>query len=285
MNRQADQISDRDFYRLRDLIGSQCGMVLAPAKRIMLETRLGKRVRALGLDSLAAYCEFIRSPRGKKEEWPSFIDAITTHKTNFFREPAHFDFLLERALPELLRYGAAGTRRPLRLWSAGCSTGEEPYTLAIVLSGYLPSSGEPACLFRICATDISTAVLETAERAVYSEEDVQPVPEELRRRCFLRSKDHCRGMVRIIPGIRALIEFRQLNLMEADYGFADPLDVVFCRNVMIYFERSTQELILNRICRTLRLGGFLFMGHAESLNGLNLPLVPVAPTVYRRTDV
>jgi chemotaxis protein methyltransferase CheR len=138
--------------------------------------------------------------------------------------------------------------------------------------------------FRIHATDVSTAVLETARRAIYPKSAMVPVAEELRRKYVLRSSDPARQVVRMAPAIRAVVEFRQLNLMDSDYGFHEPLDIVFCRNVIIYFDRETQQQVLLRIARTLRPGGYLFMGHSESLNGLELPIRQVAPTVYRRLN-
>jgi chemotaxis protein methyltransferase CheR len=278
-----DHISDRDFRRLADLIGSRCGVVMSPVKRTMLETRLAKRVRALGLPSMRAYCEHILSAKGWNE-WPNLVDVVTTHKTDFFREAAHFDYLLSSALPDLEENFGAGRRRPLFAWCAACSTGEEPYTLGMVLSRYADAAAPNPYDFRIEASDISGAVLETARLGVYSEETAAPIPQEFRRRYLLRSKDRGRNAVRIAPEIRARVQFTQRNLMDAQYEFENPFDVVLCRNVMIYFDRVDQQKVLNRISGSLRKGGYLLMGHSESLNGLDLPLVPVAPTVYRRRN-
>jgi chemotaxis protein methyltransferase CheR len=280
MPQSADVISDRDFRSLTQLIGSECGIALASGKRSMIESRLRKRVQALGLESLAAYCDYMHSAEGRRKEWSGFVDVITTHKTDFFREPAHFDYLVQQAIPALAESSGAGVLRPLQVWSAACSTGEEPYTLAMVLSEC--TVGGRSCRFQIRASDISDAVLETARRAVYSVNSIKPVPDTMRRRFLLRSRDRTSELVRIAPELRAKVEFRQLNLMDEQYGFAEPMDVVLCRNVMIYFDRPTQERVLNRIAKTLRKGGYLLMGHAESLNGLELPLLQVGPTVYRR---
>jgi chemotaxis protein methyltransferase CheR len=284
MGEQGDSISSQDFRRLKNLIENECGISIAPAKRVMLETRLKKRARTLGLKSLAAYCDYIHTREGKDKEWHAFVDAITTHKTDFFREGTHFDYLINRAVPDLARRSAAGTRRPLLVWSSACSTGEEPYTLAMVLEAYASTLPPRSYDFRIYATDISVPVLETAQLAVYPEHTVRPIPEKLRKRYLLRSKSREKNLVRVTPDIRARVEFSQLNLTQPDYGFADNFDVVLCRNVMIYFDRPTQEVILNRISQTLRSGGYLFMGHSESLNGLELPLVQEAPTVYRKLN-
>ena len=250
----------------------------------MLETRLVKRARALGFDSLAGYCQYIHTPEGKSAEWSNVIDAVTTHKTDFFREAGHFDFLVERALPELVRCCGAGVRRPLLAWSSACSTGQEPYTLALVLSRFAAGVPEGGFRFRVFGSDISQPVLEAARSGVYPESAADPIPKELRHRYVLRSRDRERQMVRMSPEIRASVEFRIVNLNNENYGWEERMDVVFCRNVMIYFERATQQRVLTRIAQTLVRGGYLFMGHSESLNGLALPLVQVAPTVYRRLD-
>ena len=203
------------------------------------------------------------------------IDEVTTNKTDFFREPAHFKFLVDKALPELIR-----RKRSVTVWSAGCSTGEEPYTLAMVLKDYGDSI--PGFGFLILATDISTAVLEKAQRAIYEEEKVIPVPAEFKRRYLLKSKDRARKVVRITPELRASVRFRRLNFMDNDFGFREPMDIIFCRNVIIYFDKPTQEKLLNRFCRHLAPGGYVFMGHSEALIDMKVPLVPVAPTVYRK---
>jgi chemotaxis protein methyltransferase CheR len=259
-------------------------MVFAPEKRVLIETRLGKRARALGLESLTAYCEYLDTEEGRRQESRQLIDAVTTHKTDYFREPGHFDYLTSTAVPELIRMCGAGVRQPLVVWSSACSTGEEPYTIAMVLSEFARSVEPQTFRFTIEATDISAPVLETARMAVYSEACVQPVPPALRCAYLLRSKTPGQAQVRVVPALRAAVTFRQLNLLESDYKFSCPVDVVFCRNVMIYFDRPTQEQILGQIVQTLRPGGYLMMGHAESLNGMKLPLVQSTPTVYRKRN-
>jgi chemotaxis protein methyltransferase CheR len=278
-----DTVSERDYRRLSDLIRTEWGLDFSPAKRVMVETRLGKRARALGLSSLSAYCEYLHSPEGRKEEPTYLVDAITT-KTDFFREPSHFDYLTGAIVPEMARSFGAGIRRPLTVWSSACSTGEEPYTIAMVLAEYAASVNPQAYRFTIEATDISEVVAETGRCAIYSEAAIEPVPDALRLRYLLRSKDRQSNRVRIVPELRARVHFRTLNLLSPDYGFAEPLDVIFCRNVMIYFDRATQHKILSQMCQALRIGGFLIMGHAESLSGMDLPLAQANPTVYRRRN-
>jgi chemotaxis protein methyltransferase CheR len=210
-----------------------------------------------------------------EEELTPMIDQVTTNKTDFFREPAHFDYLARKALPELTL-----SKKSIVLWSAGCSTGEEPYTLAMVLNEF--ADGHRGCDFTILATDISTRVLEKARLAVYDEEAVSPVPPELKKKYLLRSKDRTRSLYRVRPELREHVRFRHLNLMDGDFGFREQMDIIFCRNVIIYFDKPTQERLLNGFCRHLSPHGYLFMGHSETLFGMDLPLVQVAPTVYRR---
>jgi chemotaxis protein methyltransferase CheR len=282
MGQLSDGFTDREFRRLGEVVEYECGLVFPASKRIMLETRLRRRARALGLESLSSYCEHLENPVDRSKELAHLIDAVTTHKTDFFREPAHFDYLAKQALPDLVAREQAGLRRPLAVWSSACSTGEEPYTLAMVLSDYASSNAANSFRFRIEATDISSVVLEKGRMGVYPEAVAAPVPPAHRKRYLLRGRNAQRDSIRVAPELRAAVRFRQLNLMDAGYEFPEPFDIVFCRNVMIYFERATQQAILGRIVRTLRPGGYLFMGHAESLSGLDLPLIQVEPAIYRR---
>lgn len=273
-------MSDRDFHRLGEFIYGSCGIKMPDSKKVMLEARLRKRLRDLEIGSFAEYCDFIFSPGGSQNEIVHMIDLVTTNKTDFFREPRHFEYLVATALPELIESRGADTRRRLMVWSAGCSTGEEPYTLAMVLSDYAETC--PGFQFLILATDISTRVLEKAKRAIYEEEKIEPVPWEMKRKYLLRGRDSKKGLVRIVPGLRETVKFRRLNFMQGDFGMREPLDIIFCRNVIIYFDRPTQERLLNRFCRHLNDGGYVFMGHSETLHGLDVPLVQVSPTVYRK---
>jgi chemotaxis protein methyltransferase CheR len=271
-------LSDRDFKRLSAFIYDVCGIAMKTSKRTMLESRLMKRMRVTGIASLSEYVDYLFSLEGSANEKIHMIDAVTTNKTDFFREPDHFAFLCNTVLPDLL--DARTQCRNILIWSAGCSTGEEPYTLAMVLNNYRDSRQD--LNYHILATDISTRVLDAAERGVYEEERVEPVPMESRRKYLLKSKDHTRGLVKIAPDVRSRVEFRRLNLMDNVFDISKPVDVVFCRNVIIYFDKPTQKRLLSRFHDPLRPGGYIFLGHSESMNGLNIPLVQVAPTVYRR---
>lgn len=273
-------LSHSDFRRLSALIRTKCGIKMPDAKKVMLEARLRKRLRFLNMRSYSEYCAYLFSPQGMMRELVHMIDVVTTNKTDFFREPRHFDFLAGTAVPELMRCCGAGIRRRLRVWSAGCSTGEEPYTIAMVLSEL--AERHPAFDFVITATDISTRVLEAAIRGVYREEKASTVPPVLKKKYFMQSRDRSKKLVRMIPEIRDRVGFRRLNFMEDDFGRKEKSDIIFCRNVIIYFERATQERFLERLCDHLRPGGYLFMGHSETLSGFNRSLVSAGPMVYRK---
>jgi len=274
------RISERDFSRFSQLIYEVCGIRMPLHKRSMLEARLRKRLRTLGLPSYEEYRDYIFSHEGMVEELTNMIDVVTTNKTDFFREPRHFDFLTETALPELIATSGAGVDRPLRVWSAGCSSGEEPYTLAMVLEEF-PIVGSKL-RYQILATDVSTQVLEKAVLGVYHRDKIEPVPLPLRRKYLLKSRQKEDPRVRINPELRAKVQFRHLNFMDEHYAVNDPQDVIFCRNVIIYFDRPTQEKFLSRLCRCLAPGGYLMMGHSETLSGMTLPVTQLAPAVYRK---
>jgi len=273
-------INDRDFNRLSSFIHSGYGIKMPEGKRVLLEARLRKRLRVLGMHSYTEYCDYLFSPEGAQNELIHMIDVITTNKTDFFREPKHFDYLVHTALPELIKGYEATIRRKYTIWSAGCSTGEEPHTLAMVLSEF--AEKQPGFYFSILATDLSTRVLEHARRGIYKEEVVQPVPMAMRMKYILKDKDKSRGLVRMCPQLRSLIDFRRLNFMDNDFGIKVPVDIIFCRNVIIYFDRPTQEKLLNRFCHHLTPGGYLFMGHSETLSGMSVSLQPAGQMVYRK---
>jgi len=270
-------MDNKIFERFSEFIKSELGIKMPVSKKTLLEARLQKRLRELCMATHEEYCEYLFSPRGMEEELVNLVDVVTTNTTDFFREPKHFDLLTNTVLPALQARGISS--RGVTIWSAGCSSGEEPYTLSMVLNEFArQNSGFD---FSILATDISTQVLRMAVRAVYPETKTGPIPAEYRKRYLLRSKDRSRRLVRIGPEVRNRVRFRRLNFME-EFSFDGQLDIIFCRNVVIYFDRQTQETLFTRFCRKLSVGGYLFIGHSESLAGMNLPLEPVAPTVYRR---
>ena len=280
MSVRDESISNSDFGRLRSLIYEQSGISLSPDKKTMLELRIKRRLRSLNLNSYAQYCEYLFARASQKEEIVHLIDVVTTNKTDFFREAGHFEFLVQQAIPDLM--ARSGNGRHLLVWSAGCSTGEEPYTLAMVLNEY--GLAHAGFRFRVLATDISTTVLAKAKLGVFNSEVVRPVPADLRRKYFMRSRDPNSNLLRVVPELRRLVDFRRLNFMDADFGLSDKADIIFCRNVIIYFDRPTQEQILQKLSNYLVTGGYAFVGHAETLHDMDLPLVSVAPALYRKVD-
>ncbi len=270
------ELSNHDFERLSAYLNHKVGIKLPANKRTMLAGRLSKRLRALELDSLSAYCDYLFSPEGMKHEVVHLIDAITTNKTDFFREPIHFEYLRDNVLPRMVGKG----KRHLRVWSAACSTGEEPYTLAMILAEY--QRQVPGFSFEVLATDICTKVLETARQGTYSLESVAPVPLALRKRYLLRGKGEFQDQVRIAPEAQDRVCFGRLNFMAADYKLPSRQQIIFCRNVLIYFDHPTQEQVINKLCRYLEPDGYLFLGHSESIMGYQVPLTQEAPTIHRR---
>lgn len=280
MSHRDEILSIRDYTRLCGLIYDKAGIRLGTEKKTMLEGRIRRRLKARGMTSYEQYCQYLFRQQGLSEELVPLLDVVTTNKTDFFREPGHFNFLVERTLPAWTE--EKRDTRPFVVWSAGCSTGEEPYTLAIVLSEY--AATHPGFRFKVLATDISTRVLEQANKGIYPREAAAPIPALLRKKYLMTSRDPDAGLIRIVPELRHLVEFRRLNFMDADYGLAEKVDAIFCRNVIIYFDRTTQEQVLGKLARNLVPRGYLFVGHAETLHEMNLPLVSVAPALYRRTD-
>jgi chemotaxis protein methyltransferase CheR len=278
------KMSDRDFNRLSGLIENQYGIKMPQSKKEMLEARLRKRLRLLRLRSFADYCGYLFTDQGMQTELVHMLDTVTTNKTDFFRGADHFDFLVRHVLPELISVKGIGINQQLMIWSAGCSSGEEPYSLAMVLNEFGQRAPGLNLRFTILGTDLSSRVLETAARAVYPDEKTMPVPADMRHKYLMRSKKRERRLTRVAPELRRMVKFRRLNFLEGDFGMREPIDVVFFRNVMIYFKRDTQKMILNKILNCMRPGGYLFIGHSETLSGLGLHLRQMAPTIYRKPE-
>jgi chemotaxis protein methyltransferase CheR len=264
-------ISTEEFKRFQTLIYDESGITLNDQKQGLVASRLSKRLRELGLSSFSEYYDRLMGDP-HREEFPRMLDLISTNKTDFFREPRHFDFLREEILPTLT------DEKRARIWSSACSSGEEPYTIAMTL--YDGVSAPAQWDFKILATDLSTRVLAKAVSGVYDEERVRDVSPEVVRRHFLRGRDSSNGLLKVKPHLASMIRFRRLNLMDEEYPIKSPLDLIFCRNVMIYFDRPTQERLVNRFYRYLKPGGHLFIGHSESLQWVNHPFKTVASTIY-----
>ena len=267
------QITPREFEQFRDLIYQECGISLSDNKQTLLVSRLSKRLRTLELDSFQAYYDLVAG-QTEGAEFTLLLDLVSTNKTDFFREPKHFDFLREQIIPMLQ------PTQSIRIWSAASSSGEEPYTIAMTL--YDAVSDPEQWDFKILASDISTRVLARAAAAIYEEDRVQALPKEVLERHFLKGVGDRAGMVKVKPHLTETVRFRRINLMDDTYPINAPLDLIFCRNVMIYFDRPTQAKLAAKFYRYLKPGGFLFIGHSESLQRLDQPFSPVAPTIYRK---
>jgi chemotaxis protein methyltransferase CheR len=272
-----DKMNNRDFARLSEFITREFGIKMPGNKKIMLQSRLQKRLKELGFDNYSDYVDYLFSNKGIEEEVIHMIDVISTNKTEFFRENVHFEFLYDTLLPDLCPPGKKGN---LKFWSAGCSSGEEPYTLAIVLSEYRIRN--PLTDFLVYGTDISSLMLKKATQAIYREERINNIPLEIKTRYFLQSKNREDKKVRIVPELREKVIFSRLNLVDDYYSVPFVFDVVFCRNVLIYFDPEIQEKIILNLCSKIRKDGFLFLGHSESVAGLNLPLKYIQPTIYMK---
>jgi len=274
---QQTELTSKQFDDFSTIIASRLGIKMPATKRTMLQSRLLRRARELGLEDVHAYhARFFSDPQEQQDELEHLLNLATTNKTDFFREPDHFEFLAQQALPAWRARSPSG---PFRVWCAGCATGEEAYTLAMVLK---EQQVRGSFDFTILATDVSTRVLERAMAATYDKEHAAPIPLTLRQKYLLRSRDSSAGLVKIAPEIRDHVRFGHLNFLSENYGIRTKFDVIFFRNVMIYFDRDTQQKIVSRMCRLLPVGNWIFTAHAESLQGLGLPIETIQAAVYVR---
>jgi chemotaxis protein methyltransferase CheR len=268
-------VSDRDFQRFQALIHREAGIWLAPVKKALLVGRLARRLRELGIPSYAAYYERVIEDEAERIR---MLDAICTNETHFFREPKHFEFLTERIFPAWRAEAEEGRRpRRIRIWSAACSTGEEPYTLAMVLLSAFPAGWD----LEILASDLSTKVLDRASAGLWPLEKSKEIPDSYLKAYMLRGFGAQEGLMKAGPEIRALIKFTRVNLVGDGWPGGSPFDLVFCRNVLIYFERQAKIAVVERLLERLDPRGFLFLGHAESLGGFTIKARAVMPTVYQ----
>lgn len=269
------QLGDAEFDFIRHVVGENAGIVLGPNKRQLVQGRLARRLRELGLPSYEAYCEYLRD--AGPEELVGLINAITTNVTSFFRENHHFEALASYMLPEAMKRNGASRR--IRIWSAGCSTGEEPHCLAMVAAEVLPSS--PRYDLKILATDIDSDVVAAATSGIYPLDRMSSVSQERLKRFFQKGGGEHEGCAVAKQELKSMITFRTLNLLH-QWPMKGPFDVIFCRNVMIYFDQPTREKLVNRFSEMLTPGGYLCIGHSESIHAGSAPFKLVGKTIYRR---
>jgi len=274
---ELSELTDEEFEKISDLVKSLCGINLHQGKKELVKARLSKRLRALGLTRFDDYIRYVRNDGGG-DELVAMLDSISTNLTSFFREPGHFDYLAEQVLPAIAAR-AGPHRRSLRIWSAGCSTGEEPFTIGIVVSENIPNPD--SWDVRILATDLSTRVLARAREGLYEADRLKDVPGLLIGRYFSCVEAHRPRLYRVNDRVRGLVTFARLNLL-GPWPMRGPFDVIFCRNVMIYFDKPTQTRLVERFWEVLAPGGGLFVGHSESLAGVKHRFEYVQPTVYRK---
>lgn len=267
---------DSEFEFIRGLVYERSRINLGPDKRELVSTRLGKRLRATNSPSLGDYCRLLQSP-GAEEELGNLIDVISTNHTFFFREQAHFDFMRDTALPEMTARMRTERWPRLHVWSAASSSGEEAYSIAITLATCVPQTP-----WHIEGTDISHRILATAKRAVYNEDTVRNLPPDIVRKHFQRGFGPQEGQIRVKAELRERVTFSHLNLLEGEPSFREPFQIIFCRNVMIYFDRPTQEELVARLTRRLVPGGYLMVGHSESLTNIKHTLRSIRPAIYQR---
>lgn len=275
-----DRLSSNQFNRFSELVRTVAGICIPPAKKAMLESRLRKRVKRLELSSLAQYCEYFFQPENFDNELPHLIDVVTTNKTDFFREREHYEALKTELVPALLKLRRAEQAPLIKVWSAASSTGAEAYSAAMLLAS-LREQGRIA-RFSILGTDISSEVLETATAAIYPEEMMAPVPYEFRKRYVLVGRKNGSSVVRIAPELRRYVSFQRLNLMDDRYPIDRDVDVIFLRNVLIYFDQPTQLKVSRQLSQHLRRGGYLILGHSEAAVGRNLDLTLISSGIYQR---
>jgi chemotaxis protein methyltransferase CheR len=269
------KFTDRDFRKIADIIGGHAGIVLSDIKKDLVYGRLTKRLRKLGLDSFEDYCRLIEFGNG--EEFEHFINSLTTNLTGFYREAHHFEYLQKEVLPRLM---ASRSTPELRVWSAGCSTGAEPYSIAMAMAEVMPADWK----LTILATDIDTGVLATAREGIYDFDWVSKSMDASRmRRWMMRGSGTHEDKVRIKDEIRSMVTFLPLNL-QAGWPMRKSYDVIFCRNVVIYFDKATQAVLFDRMADQMSPNGFLFIGHSESLNKVTDRFRLIGKTIYQRVN-
>jgi chemotaxis protein methyltransferase CheR len=279
----------REFKLFRSLIHERTGIWLRDGKQVMLASRLSRRLRHHSMASFAEYYAYVQRVQDNSDEIRQLINCVTTNKTSFFRERHHFEFLANTIVPQIQSAASHGATKTIRIWSAACSTGEEPYSIAITLLEALqvPRSAKMSGSWKIeiAASDIDTAVLETATRSVYREDSLATVDNPLQSKYFLRGKDDMQGYVKVKPDVSRLVQFKRINLMDARWPLDGLFDVIFFRNALIYFNQETQNVFLRKMARYLKPNGYLFLGNSEHIPWLRDILAPLNQTMYQLVEV
>ena len=270
------KLTESNFRTISDLVYQHCGINLHDGKKELVRARLAKRLRECSFNFFSDYIEHLQKNRDSKE-FTDFIDSLSTNLTSFFREKQHFDYLEQKFLPKIMEQKSKFSNHKIRVWSAGCSSGEEPYSLAITLLEAISQNTKWDA--KILATDISTRILTKAKAGIYDEQKIGPIPTLQRNKYLAETKQNRQKLFEVNNNLRRIIAFKYLNLMK-DWPFKGPLDFIFCRNVMIYFDKPTQEKLVNRFWDILEPGGLLFTGHSESLTGINHKFNYIQPTIY-----
>jgi chemotaxis protein methyltransferase CheR len=279
----APPLSDHEFELFQKLIYAEAGIFLSQAKRALLIARLSGRLRALKLSSFGAYYRLVAKD-GDAEERQRMLDCVATNETHFFREPKHFEFLEKKVVPAWIDLAERGKRaRRVRVWSAACSTGEEPFSIAMVLLHHLPPSA--GWSVEVVATDLSTRVLERAKKAEYSIDKASEIPTHYLKEFMLKGTGNQEGKMKADDPLRAVVRFQWINLNAEAYPVQGRFDLIFCRNVLIYFNAQSRKRTIDRLIGHLAPDGFFFVGHAESLHGVTTEVRSVIPTVYAFTSL
>lgn len=280
LKKQAE-LTDEQFHKIADFIQTNVGIKMPDQKKIMVQSRLQARLKALNIDSFDEYINFAFSVESKSdEEIALMIDVITTNLTSFFRENPHFEYMKSNVLPEFVKNGWTN----VEIWSAACSSGQEPYTLSMVMQEFMRSNKNQIADYSILATDISSRVLEKAENAVYTMDDIESLSFDLKKKYFLKAKKQDDIRVRVKPEVRKKVHFDRLNFMDSSYPIKTKKHIIFCRNALIYFDKETQEAVIRKLIEHLVPNGYLFLGHSETIFGMNLPLKTVGPTIFKKEN-
>lgn len=272
--RSINSLTDEEFEHFRSIVYDETGINMSDMKRALLQSRLLRRLRILGLPDYSSYRTYL--DEHYSDELMQFVNVVTTNKTDFFREDQHFDYMVQEVLPAIEKK----EQKKIRIWSAGCSTGEEPYSISMTLHEFFAGREMPN--IKILATDIDTQVLETAQNGVYKAESLQGMDADFAKRYFLKGKGENDGRFKIKDSVASLITFKRLNLLEFNYPMKGPFDIIFCRNVIIYFDKPTQKKLFEYMYDFLDDDGYLFIGHSENLSIVSDRFKCLGRTIYRK---